>query len=54
MPMKNPKPENIKIWKKSVLSIIKSLFIMLETDFFPYLNILGFLRFYGHNALPWN
>ena len=37
-------PENIKIRKKSFLKIIKSL-NMLKNDFFPYLNILGFLRF---------
>ena len=29
-------------------------FIMLKTDRFPYFNILVFLCFYRHSALPWN
>ena len=48
MSVKNAKNklENIKIFYR--------LFIILKTEafFFPYLNILGVLHFYSHNALP--
>ena len=45
--LKPQNPENIKIWKKDRFKHNKEsrLFIMLESVFFPYLNIFGFLRF---------
>ena len=56
MTIKTANPEDIKIWIKASFKHNKNsrLLINLKCDFFAYLNILGFLPFYEHNALPWN
>ena len=52
--------ENIKMGKKSVLSILKRLFIMFKTDIFnvlissSFFFFFFFVFFYRHNALHWN